>query len=275
MLTARQKREIVILVAVVAVAIVAGSFFRTCSNSETRGVPSHSASPRIVATVNDTDVRSEDVDNYFRATIEAMEMRDEEMPQKMRREISRTALSQIVEGILLAEGAEARGVSASDEEVDSFIDTEVRSEFDSEEEFLSSLEADVGLSLDDLRKMVRSWILRDKMIDLFAADIEVSEEEIDAELKMFKEILKNHPGGDVPLPSRDEVAANLARQKAEAKYALWMDTLMASAEIEILDPELQASEPLGDAASQTPGEAGHQGQAEGQDTDIQPDDTEE
>lgn len=274
-MTGRQKRELLILIAIVAVAVIAGSFVRTCSTDETPSAPRPSVSPRIVATVNDIEVWSEDVDKYVRATMAAMEMNDEEMPQNMRREFRRAALSQIVEEMLLVEGAEARGVSVTDEEVVSFIDTELRSEFGSEEEFLASLEADIGFDLDDLRKMVRPWIIREKMLDLFAADIEISEGEISTELKIYEEMLKNHPGGDVPLPSHEEIAANLGHRKAETKYKLWMDTLMAGAEIEILDPELQASKPLEETASQAPEEPGHQDQAERPDVDVQPNDTEE
>jgi hypothetical protein len=274
-MTGRQKRELLILIAIVAVAVIAGSFVRTCSTDETPSAPRPSGSPRIVATVNDIEVWSEDVDKHFRATMGTLEMNDEEMPQNMRREFRRAALSQIVEEMLLVEGAEARGISVADEEVASFIDTELRSEFASEEEFLASLKADIGFDLDDLRKMVRPWIIREEMLEFFAADIEISDEEINAELKMYEGILKDHPGGDVPLPSREEVAASLRRHKAETEYVLWMDTLMASAVIEILDPELQTSKPLEGAASQAPEEPGHQDHAECPDADDQPNGTEE
>ncbi len=274
-MTGRQKRELLILIAIVAVAIIAGSLARTCSTDESPGAPRHSASSRVVATVNGSEIQSEDVDKYFRANLGMMDMKDEDIPANMRREVRQAALTQIIEETLLIEGAEDRGVSVNDEEVDSFIDAELRSEFASEEEFLASLEADIGFDLDDLRRMVRPWMIRKEMLELFAADTEITDEEIDAELKMYEEILRNHPGGDVPLPSREEVVANLRRQKAETEYVLWMDTLMADAEIEILDPELQASEPVEDAASQAPEEPGHQDQAERPDVDTPPDKTEE
>lgn len=273
-MTVRQKRELLILVAIVAVAIVAGSFVRTCSTAETPSVSRPSMSPRVVATVNNIEVWSSDVDKYSRATIGAMEMNGEEIPNKMREEVRRAALSQITEEILLVEGAKARGVSATEEEVTTFINSEFRSEFDSEEEFLKSLEADVGLSLDDLRKMVRSWIIREEMLELLAPDIEIADEEINTELKMYEEMLEGHPGGKVPPPAREKVVANLKRQKAETEYELWMDTLIASAEIEILDPELQAPEPMEETASSAPKEPGYQYHAERPDADGQPDDTE-
>jgi len=124
-------------------------------------------SPRIVATINSIEVWSGDVDKYSRATMGAMEMIDEEIPQQMREKVRRAALTQIMEEILLVKSAKARGVSATEEEVTTFIDSEFRSEFDSEEEFLKSLEADIDLGLDDLRKMVRSWIIQKEMLELW------------------------------------------------------------------------------------------------------------
>jgi len=273
-MTGRQKRELLILVAIVAVAIVAGSFARTCSKAETPSVFRPSMSPRIVATINSIEVWSGDVDKYSRATMGAMEMIDEEIPQQMREKVRRAALTQIMEEILLVKSAKARGVSATEEEVTTFIDSEFRSEFDSEEEFLKSLEADIDLGLDDLRKMVRSWIIQKEMLELFAADIEITDEEINTELKMYEEMLEGHPGGKVPPPSREEAAASLKHRKAKAKYELWMDTLMADAEIEILDPELQAPEPMEENAFHAHGESSNQDTAEHPDADGQPDDTE-
>jgi FKBP-type peptidyl-prolyl cis-trans isomerase (trigger factor) len=279
-MTKRQKRELGILIVVVVVAIIAGSYFRTCSRNEAPSVShpimsSPSMPTRIVAKVNGKEILSGEVDKCSRATIGAMEMNDAEIPQKMRDEVRRASLSQIIEEILLEEGAEARGISATDEEVTAFIDSEFRSEFDSEEEFLAHMEADIGLNLEDLKKMVHIWIVREEMLNLFTADLEITEEEIDTELKMYEEMLEGHPGGKVPPPAREEAAESLKHRKAKEKYDLWMDTLIAEAEIEILDPELSASKPLGENAFHAHGEASTQDQTERSDPNAQPDDSDE
>lgn len=265
--------------AIVAVAVVAGSFVRTCSKEEAPDafhslMSPTSTSPRIVATVNGNEILSSDVDKCSRAAIGAMEMNDAEIPQEMRDQVRRASLSQIIEEMLLEEGAKARGVSATDEDVTAFIDSEFRSEFDSEEEFLAHMEADIGLNLDDLRKMVRIWIVREEMIELFAADIEITEEEINAELKMYEEMLEGHPGGKVPPPSREEAGESLKHRKAKEKYDLWMDTLIAEAEIEILDPNLQALKPLTEGPFQGHGMPSSQEPAEHPNADGQTDNSE-
>jgi hypothetical protein len=277
-MTKRQKRELVILIVVVVVAVVTGSYFRTCAKNEAPSVShplmsSPSMPARVVATVNGKEIRSAEVDKCSRATIGAMEMNDAEIPQKMRDEVRRASLSQIIEEILLEEGAKARGISATEEDVTAFIDSEFRSEFDSEEEFLAHMEADIGLNLDDLRKMVHIWIVREEMLKLFAADIEVTEEEINTELEMYEKMLEGHPGGKVPPPAREEAAESLRHRKAMEKYELWMDTLMADAEIEILDPELQALKSPEEIPFSGHGMPTSQDPAEHPDADGQPDDT--
>ena len=261
------------MIVVIAVAVVAGSFVRTCSKKETPSFSHPPLPPRVVATVNGKEIQSSDVEKCSRATLGAMEMSDEEIPQKMRDEVRRASLSQIIEEILLEEGATARGISATEEEVTAFIDSEFRSEFDSEEEFLAHLEADIGLNLGDLRKMVRIWIIREEMLELFSADIEITEDEIDIELKMYEEMLEGHPGGKVPPPSREEATESLKHRKAMEKYEIWIETLVADAEIEILDPALQAVKPLGENAFHAHGEAGAQDKAELPGADGPPDDT--
>jgi uncharacterized membrane protein len=238
-MTGRQKRELLILIVVVVVALVAGGLFRSYQGREKPVASQLQPSPRVAATVNGAEILSEDVDKYFRATLGMLDMGNKEIPSKMRQEVRRNSLTQIVEETLLVAGAKARGIPITDEEVESYIDSEMRGEFHSEKDFLESLEADIGFDLKDLRKMVRPWIAKDKILKLLAEDIEVTDEEVEAEIEAYREMLKDHPGGEVPLPSREEVAANIRMRKAETEYELWMDTLLAEADIEILDPELQ------------------------------------
>ncbi len=261
-MTGRQKRELLILIAVVAIALVAGSIFRSFSGNKAPEATQPTQRPRVAATVNGAEILSGDVDKYYKATLSMLDMEDDEMPAQMRQEVRRTSLAQIIDETLLIKGAEARGISVTGEEVDSFIDSEMKTGFPNEKEFLESLEADVGFNLDDLRKMVRPWIAKEKMLVLLAADLEVTDEEVDAELEAYREMMKDHPGGEVPLPPREEVAAVLLERKAESEYEIWLDMLLAEADIEILDPELRSPEPergTSVAASEESGEQNHNG----------------
>ncbi len=252
-MTKRQKRELLILVIVVALAVVAskllgGHFGGDVSLPEKTPQP-----PLVAAIVNGEEISSSTVDLCYTAALWMHDLDREDVPEDMRRPLRQNLLDMIIRDKLLAEGAEASGVSVTDEEVEQTIQEQfLPPEFSGEEEFLETVKADLGPAADSLWEMVRNLKLASKMQERLSEGIEVTEEEVDAELVAYAEALKHHPGGEVPLPPREEARDNLVRRKAELEFARWIDGLLAEADIEIVDPDLQA--PIPRASTITPGE---------------------
>jgi hypothetical protein len=74
--------------------------------------------------------------------------------------------------------AEERGITVTDEEIDTQIE-ELKAGFPSEEEFNTAL-ADANLTLDDLKQQLRDQLATQRLMEELVGDAEVTDEEIAA-----------------------------------------------------------------------------------------------
>jgi len=241
-LTGRQKRELLILLVVIVLAVgagkLAGHYLRRAEHPAEPG-----NRPRVAARLDGMDIPAGTLDKYYRASLWLHGLTEQSVPEEMRKLLRQNALNQVIRDRLLARGAEAEGVTVTEDELEQIIGEEFRSQFASNEEFAAALRQDVGLAVDDLKEMVRSLRLAQKMEELLMPGITVSESEIAQEHAYYAELLQHHPGGEVSPPARAELEQFIRARKAREELNRWIDGLLAEAAVEVLDPELEVPGP--------------------------------
>ncbi|KHF40469.1 SurA N-terminal domain-containing protein [Halalkalibacter okhensis] len=128
-------------------------------------------------------------------------------------------LDRIINSILVTHAANEEGIEATEEEIDSGV-TDLMGQFglESEEQLQELLEAQ-GVDMDELRNDVAESVKSNKFVEQKVADIEVSEEDIQA---FYDDAIAAMPEaeGEAELPSLDEV-------RGEIEYQLQMDILLS------------------------------------------------
>jgi parvulin-like peptidyl-prolyl isomerase len=96
--------------------------------------------------------------------------------QALLQDTKKSILEQMIESIILLQWAEREGLEIPGKSVNSKI-AEMRKSFPSKKEFYQSLE-DQGITMDDLERDTRKQLVVDKLIDMRAKTMAVSDEEI-------------------------------------------------------------------------------------------------
>ncbi len=240
----RQKRELLILIAVICLAAFAGWLFITYISptqlKETKGAIGQATKrPLIAARVNGSDITNEEVDMYYRSNLGLKGIKEESIPEEMRLEYRYEALELIIEERMLAEGASKLGVAVTKDDADKLFNERVVPNFKDEAELKASLLEDLGLTVDQLKQRLARQELTDRVKAKLSEGATVTDEEVTAEIKSLEKILKSHPGGKVEVPSREEIRKQLFKKIADGAYAKWLDSLAADAKVEVLDPSLK------------------------------------
>ncbi len=96
--------------------------------------------------------------------------------QALLQDTRKSILEQMIESVILLQWAEREGLEIPERSVRSRI-VEMKKSFPSKKEFYQSLE-DQGLTMDDLERDTRKQLVVDKLIDMRARTLAVSDEEI-------------------------------------------------------------------------------------------------
>ena len=263
-MNSRQKRELIILIIVAVVALAAGVAYRTLITplpaNETRGaIGKPMKRPKVAARVNGSDITNDEVDVYYYSNLGLKSVKEENIPEEMRTEYRYEALEQIIEERMLVTGAAELGIQVTKEEAEKLFRERVVPNFKDNAELEASLKADLGITVEQLKDRLARQELADRVKAKLTKGTKVTDAEVAAEIKSLEKILKSHPGGEVELPSRDDIRKQLLEKKTEQAYANWMESLTAKTEVEIVDPSLkQNPEPVNEDA---PAEAGGKAKA--------------
>ena len=131
----------------------------------------------IVAQVNGEDVSREFYDKALKAALLQIEGEDGlSLEAKDVVGLSKKLVDQIVDVVLIVQGASAEGLTVSADEIKERI-KEVKEKFPESEGFHKSL-AQQGLTVDDLAWDLKAQILRERLVDYFSKRFPISDEEI-------------------------------------------------------------------------------------------------
>jgi parvulin-like peptidyl-prolyl isomerase len=134
----------------------------------------------------------------------------------------------IVEKLILDE-AQNRGVSVSDQEVDTEINKFVAQQGGQEQ--LNQILQMQGLNMDQLKRLVRLQLLRQKM---FGANIQVSDDELNKYITENKDALVATPGVEPTLTEQEkqQIKEQLKQQKVNEAFQAWLDQALQSSRVQ-------------------------------------------
>lgn len=155
-----KKRLKIALAGLVAVAMLAG-----CSGNSS-GIPGNTGKDAIK--INDVVLKSDYVDNRIDQLFKINNMNPED---EFAAYFKANIINGLVNSQLLTKEADQRGLTASDEEIQTLYDQSVAS-YGSEENFKAMLEQ-MDLTDKDFRLMVEEQVIYDKMVDELVKDEEV------------------------------------------------------------------------------------------------------
>ena len=132
----------------------------------------------VAARVNGEEISSTELDEQVeRLREQSPQMFEGEEGEAQVLDFKRRLLESMIDNVLVRQAAEERGISVSDEEIDTQID-ELKAGFPSEDEFNTAL-ADAGLTLNDLRDQLSEQLATQRLIEELVGDAEVTADEIE------------------------------------------------------------------------------------------------
>ena len=196
----------------------------------------------VAAVVDGYQITYDDLDRYYLSQLGEQGGPPSEDQERMMR---LSLLNEIIDRQILLQKAEALGLMANDEEVDSRYQ-QYRAPFESEEEFLASLEAQ-SLNREDLRTEIRRTLTIEKLLNReISSRVEVPE----AEMRQYYEENKAsfavaeqrlHLAQIVVTPRPETPVPNLLSDDA-------VDEETAKAKIEMIEARLANGEDFGELA---------------------------
>lgn len=247
----KQMKKFWLLTLVVAVAIVGAACSQEAPAGET---PQEEAAETAdaVATVNGEPITQERFDKQleqFRAMYEQQGIDlDAEENAEMLTQIENSALNQLVQEEVLLQAAEEAGVDVSSEEISTEIEA-MKAQFGTEEEFNGILE-DIGMTLEDLDRMVDVQLTIDRYLAEAVEAIEVTDEEVQTSYDEYVAYMdaQEVPEGEEPqeIPTFEEVKEALrdqiASQRQETAIGEHIGSLMEESTIETQQEEATEGE---------------------------------
>ncbi len=132
----------------------------------------------VAARVNGEEISSTELDEQIEHLREqSPQMFEGEEGEARVLDFKRRLLESMIDNVLVRQAAEERGISVSEEEIDTQID-ELKAGFPSEDEFNTAL-ADAGLTLADLRDQLSEQLVTQRLMEELAGDAEVTADEIE------------------------------------------------------------------------------------------------
>lgn len=169
--------------------------------------------PDVVATVNDEQITKDE----FAAVYESQLQQAAAQQQTTGEEVDQTALkeqvaNQLVDNLLLQQGAEHAGVEATDEDIDAMLEQIAQQNgLGSADEVVSALEQQ-GMSEEEVREDAATQVKLTAYVEQEADIQEPSEEELKEQYDAMLEQQEEAGGDTSQVPSFEEVRDQLAQQ---------------------------------------------------------------
>jgi peptidyl-prolyl cis-trans isomerase SurA len=170
--------------------------------------------PEVVATVNGKDIEKDMFvttieQQAMQVTMQGIDLESEEGVEYVE-ELKNQVLDQFINSMLIADAASNDGLEVTEEEIDNGI-TELMTQYgiESEEELQELVEAQ-GMQIDELRNDVEENVKSSKYVEQEAAEIEISDEEIQS---FYEEAIGAAPESDSEqIPPLEEVSSDIKSQ---------------------------------------------------------------
>ncbi|WP_332695084.1 SurA N-terminal domain-containing protein [Halalkalibacter lacteus] len=178
--------------------------------------------PDVVATVNGEDIEkgmyvTTVEQQAMQAAMQGLDLESEEGKEYVE-ELKDQVLDQFINSMLIDDAASNEGLEVTEEEIDNGI-TELMAQYgiESEEQLQELLEAQ-GAQMDELRDDVANNVKSSKYMDQKVAEIEISDEEIQA---FYDEEIAAASEDESELPSLEEISSDI-------EFQLQMDAVIST-----------------------------------------------
>ena len=184
--------------------------------------------------VNGETFSQEDLDRTVDQVTQELQMYGLDLGEE---ELRQEAIDRLIQEALLAQYADERGLDVTQEEIDDeFNELMMMYGIQSEEEFLSQLEAEGIEGRDQVDDLLGLEVQINKLIELYSEEVEVTDEEVN---DAYDQLVAQMEGVDEDeIPALDEVRGeienDLIQQKVTPLLLDRIEELREEAEIEIL-----------------------------------------
>ncbi len=146
----------------------------------------------VALRVNETTYSFEEFEDAADRVSQEFQMQGMEATEE---EIKEHTIERIVQEALLVEHASEKGIEVTQEEVEEqFKETMEMSGMENEEEFLSQLEMQGIKSREELEELLKTEVKIMKLIDLYAEDIEITDEEMEEAYDEYVQYMEGFEG---------------------------------------------------------------------------------
>lgn len=153
---------------------------------------------------------------------------------KFLEEYRKNVLDQLIDRKLAQQKIEELGVTVSESDVQSEIESiiEENKQFESEEDLNSYLQENQNTNLDDFRSRIKESLRTQKLRQEVTDEVTVSEDEVESFYENNKSRYTDQEGNAQPLSEvKDQVRSNLKSQKQGEAYNKWLDEVRQEADI--------------------------------------------
>lgn len=204
-------------------------------------------SAKIAAKVDGIEIFASDLDSRLQAELASLSTSGMEVSDEMKRDFKRLAFAVTATEKLAIQKAVEMGVVATNEEAKAECDV-IAEKMGGEEDLMAYLGNMPGHkigSMDEFIEWKRNEITRQRLIDKIGEDVEIDEAELKSEFDaLIDQYEKDRDAGRqalFPAGSFEEFLAREYAQRKLIKFDQFMDGALASAKVEIIDPELEGA----------------------------------
>lgn len=235
-----RKTLYLIAAAVIIAVVVAGAFSGFLDKPLTALQEMfQEESQEVVATVNGEEITREELEVMLEQQkqqyqMQGMDLDSEEMSD-MREQLERQILDSLIANLLMAQAAEEKGISVSEEELEQEYQ-DLAAQFGGEEELNQQLEA-AGITREEIKEDIARTLPAQKYMESYKEeniseeDLEVSEEELKAVYDQYSAQMGEEFGEFEEV--KPQLEEDLKRQKENEVLQSHVEELREEAEVEI------------------------------------------
>ncbi len=160
-----------------------------CSNDSSKENTEKENKEDLVATVDGEGISKQQYERELeamKATYEQQGMPEDQMDSKMKEELEKSVLDQMINAELLLQKAEKDGISIEEKEIDEELKN-IKGNFEDEKQFEEALKKN-EMTEKDLKDQLKKQLAVNKYLDSKIGEVEATDEEIQAMYDQYKQL---------------------------------------------------------------------------------------
>jgi hypothetical protein len=198
-----------------------------CSKDSSKGNAEKENKEDLVATVDGKDISKQEYNKELeamKASYEQQGMPADQMDSKMKKELEKSVLDQMINAELLLQTAEKDGISIEQKEVDAELE-KIKTNFGDEKQFEEALKKN-EMTEKELKGQLEKQMTVTKYLDSKIGKVEASEQEIQAMYDQYKQQLESQKQKPEELEKiKPQLEQQVLSQKKDEKISKLVEDL--------------------------------------------------